>query len=54
MLNQSKPLTKEEKKKLKEGYLESRMKRILNEVDKQPSVSSWDYVYYMMKYKPKV
>ena len=41
------------KKKLKEGYLESRMKRILNEVDKQPSVSSWDFVYYMMKYKTK-
>ncbi len=54
MLNQLKPLTKQEKKKLKEDYLESRMKKILNEVDKQPSVSSWDYVYYMMKYKPKV
>jgi Zn-dependent oligopeptidase len=51
MLNQSKPLTKKEKKKLKEDYLESRMKRILNEVDKQPSVSSWDFVYYMMKYR---
>ena len=50
MLNQSKPLSKKEKKKLKEGYLESEMKRILIEVDKQPSVSSWDYVYYMMKY----
>jgi hypothetical protein len=54
MLNESKPLTKQEKKKLKEDYLESRMKMILNEVDKQPSVSSWDFVYYMMKYKPKV
>jgi hypothetical protein len=50
MLNQSKPLSKKEKKKLKEGYLESEMKRILIEVDKQPSVSSWDYVYYLMKY----
>ena len=54
MLNQSKPLSKEDKKKLKEGYLESEMKRILNGVDKQPSVSSWDFVYYMMKYKSKV
>lgn len=53
MLNESKPLTKQEKKKLKEDYLESRMKKILNEVDKQPSVSSWDYVYYMMKYNSK-
>lgn len=53
MLNQLNPLTKQEKKKLKEDYLESRMKKILNEVDKQPSVSSWDYVYYMMKYKSK-
>jgi hypothetical protein len=51
MLNQSKPLTNEEKKKLKEDYLESRMKKILNEVDKQPSVSSWDHVYYLTKYK---
>jgi Zn-dependent oligopeptidase len=53
MLNQSTILSKKEKKKLKEDYLESRMKRILNEVDKQPSVSSWDFVYYMNKYKPK-
>lgn len=44
---------KSKKKKLKEEYLESRMERILNEVDKQPSVSSWDYVYYMMKYNSK-
>jgi hypothetical protein len=44
---------KSKKKKLKEGYLESEMKRILNGVDKQPSVSSWDYVYYLMKYKSK-
>jgi len=42
---------KKKKKKLKDEYLESRMERILMEVDKQPSVSSWDYVYYMMKYK---
>lgn len=41
---------KTKKKKLKEGYLKSEMKRILKEVDKQPSVSSWDYVYYTMKY----
>jgi hypothetical protein len=53
MLNQSPKLSKKEKKKLKEEYLESRMERILTEVDKQPSVSSWDYVYYMMKYKSK-
>ncbi len=50
MLNQSQKLSKKEKKKLKEEYLESRMERILIEVDKQPSVSSWDYVYYTMKY----
>lgn len=50
MLNQLKPLSKKEKKKLKEGYLESEMKRILNEVDKQPSVSLWDYVYFKIKY----
>jgi hypothetical protein len=53
MLNQSPKLSKIEKKKLKEEYLKSRMERILMEVDKQPSVSSWDYVYYMMKYKSK-
>ncbi len=53
MLNQSKSLSKKEKKKLKESYLESEMKKILNGVDKQPSVSSWDYVYYLMKYKSK-
>lgn len=53
MLNQSPKLSKKDKKKLKEEYLESRMERILNEVDNQPSVSSWDYVYYMMKYKSK-
>jgi hypothetical protein len=51
MLNQSKQLSKKEKKKLKEGYLESEINRILNGIDKQPSVSSWDYVYYIMKYK---
>lgn len=51
MLNQSKPLSKKEKKKLKLGYLESKMKRILIEVDKQPIVSSWDYVYYKLKYE---
>jgi hypothetical protein len=44
---------KKKKKKLKEGYLESEMKRILIEVDKQSSVSSWDYVYYILKYNPK-
>jgi hypothetical protein len=54
MLNQFKPLSKKEKKKLKEGYLESEMKRILNGVEKQPSVSSWDFVYYLLKYRPKV
>lgn len=53
MLNQSPKLSKKDKKKLKEEYLESRMERIMNEVDNQPSVSSWDYVYYMMKYKSK-
>lgn len=45
---------KSKKKKLKEEYLKSRMEKILLVVDKQPSISSWDYVYYLMKYKPKV
>ncbi len=53
MLNQSPNLSKKEKKKLKEEYLESRMERILIEVDKQPSVSSWDFVNYISRYKNK-
>ncbi|MEY2701410.1 MAG: hypothetical protein RLY43_30 [Bacteroidota bacterium] len=53
MLNQPPNLSKKEKKKLKEEYLESRMERILIEVDKQPSVSSWDFVNYISRYKNK-
>jgi hypothetical protein len=42
---------KRKKKKLKEVYLESEMKRILTEVDKQPSVSLVEFVDYIQKFK---
>lgn len=51
MLEKSLKLSKIERKKLKEVYLESELKRILTEVDKQPSVSLVEFVDYIQKFK---
>ena len=46
-------LSKERKKELRRIYEDKIGKEYVKELKKQPSVSSWDYVYYMMKYKSK-
>lgn len=54
MLNQSPKLSKKERKRMYEEYKEiQREKSKFESKDYDYSVSSWDYVYYMMKYKSK-
>ncbi len=45
---------KQDRKRLFEDYIENQRKKSRFESkDNDQSVSSWDYVYYMMKYKSK-
>jgi Zn-dependent oligopeptidase len=54
MLNQPTKLTKKERKRLFEEFKEiQREKSRFESKDYDHSVSSWDYVYYIMKYKSK-
>jgi hypothetical protein len=46
-------ITKKRRKELREIYEEKIGKEYVEELKKQPSVSSWDYVYYLTKYKSK-
>jgi hypothetical protein len=41
------------RKKLVQEYLKTKKDKVLSFGIEQPYVSSWDYVYYMMKYKSK-
>ena len=52
MLSQSPKLSKQERKKMYEEYIKVRSKKSMFESKyNDQSVSSWDFVYYMMKYK---
>jgi hypothetical protein len=52
MLSQSPKLSKKERKRLFEKYKEiQREKSRFESSNEDYSISSWDYVYYMMKYK---
>jgi len=53
MLNQSSKLSKKERKRLYYEYKEIQRKKSFETKNDDQSVSSWDFVYYMMKYKPK-
>jgi Zn-dependent oligopeptidase len=54
MLNQPIKLTKKERKRLFEEFKEiQREKSKFETKDIVQSVSSWDFVYYIMKYKSK-
>ena len=46
-------LTKKERKKMFEVYQQIQRKKSFESKNYDQSVSSWDYVYYMMKYKSK-
>jgi len=46
-------LTKKERKKMFEVYQQIQRKKSFESKNDDQSVSSWDYVYYMMKYKSK-
>jgi Zn-dependent oligopeptidase len=53
MLNQLPKLSKKERKRLLEEFKEIQRKKSYESKNNDQSVSSWDYVYYMMKYKSK-
>ena len=54
MLNLSPKLSKKERKRLFEEFKEiQREKSKFESNDNDQSVSSWDFVYYMLKYKSK-
>jgi hypothetical protein len=42
-------LSKERKKELRQIYEEKIGKKYVEELKKQPFISSWDYVYYLTK-----
>ena len=44
-------LSKERKNELRQIYEEKIGKAYVEELKKQPFISSWDYVYYLMNYK---
>lgn len=52
MLNQPPKPSKKERKRMYEEYIEVRREKSRFESkDNDQSVSSWDFVYYIMKYK---
>jgi Zn-dependent oligopeptidase len=54
MLNQSPKLSKKERKRMYEEYKEIQREKSRFELeDNDYSVSSWDFVYYTLKYKSK-
>ena len=54
MLNLSPKLSKKERKRMYEEYKEIQREKLRFESkDYDYSVSSWDFVYYTMKYKSK-
>lgn len=46
-------LSKKERKRMYEEYIDIQKKKIFESKDIDYSVSSWDYVYYTLKYKQK-
>ena len=44
-------LSKKERKRMFEMYQQIQRKKSFESKNNDQSVSSWDYVYYMMKYK---
>jgi hypothetical protein len=46
-------LSKKERKRMFEVYQQIQRKKSFESKDNNQSVSSWDFVYYMMKYKSK-
>jgi hypothetical protein len=54
MLSQSPKLSKKERRRRYEDHIEiQREKSKFESKDNDQSVSSWDFVYYMMKYNSK-
>ena len=54
MLSQSPKLSKKERKRMYEEYIEIQKEKSRFESSNEDySISSWDYVYYMKKYKSK-
>jgi hypothetical protein len=53
MLNQPPKLSKKERKRLEEEYKEIQKNSKFELWDNDLSVSSWDYVNYIIKYKSK-
>jgi hypothetical protein len=54
MLNKPPKLSKKERKRMYEEYIEiQREKSRFESKNEDQSVSSWDFVYYMMKYNSK-
>jgi len=53
MLNQIPKLSKKERKRLYDEYKEIQRKKSFESKNEDQSVSSWDFVYHMMKYKLK-
>ncbi len=53
MLNRSNKLSKKDRKRKFEEYNENQRKKSFDSKDNDYFVSSWDFVYYMMKYKSK-
>ncbi len=54
MLSQSPKLSKKERKRMYEEYIKNQREKSRFDIkDYDYSVSSWDFVYYMMKYKSK-
>jgi hypothetical protein len=45
--------SKKERKRMFELYQQIQRKKSFESKNNDQSVSSWDYVYYMMKYKSK-
>ena len=53
MLNQPPKLSKKERKRMYEVYQKIQREKSFESKNNDQSVSSWDYVYYMMNYKSK-
>ena len=53
MLNKILKLSKKERKRLYDEYKEIQRKKSFESKNDDQSVSSWDFVYYIMKYKSK-
>jgi Zn-dependent oligopeptidase len=50
-MNTNSKLSKKERKKMYEEYLDIQKKKLFESKEIDFSVSSWDFVYYVSKYK---